>query len=151
MLFRICFGIHGRIISVPYKHFIIFVWLSEDAQRAPLPLINVVFVIVLLYGNDVGAAFGSPLHFTCYFEDGHWPSLHCSFRICFGIHGRIISVPYKHFIIFVWFSEDAQRAPIPLINVVFVIVLLYGNDVGTAFGSPLILSWRLRQPTPFVT
>ena len=43
----------------PYKHFIIFVWLSEDAQRAPL-LINVVFVIVLIYGNGVGAAFGSP-------------------------------------------------------------------------------------------
>ncbi len=62
------------------------------------------------------------------------------FRICFGIHGRIISVPYKHFIIFVWLSEDAQRAPLLLINVVFVIVLLYGNDVGTANGRPLILS-----------
>ena len=86
------------------------------------------------------------LHFTCYFEDGQWPSLHCSFRICFGIHGRIISVPYKHFIIFVWLSEDAQRAPLLLINVVFVIVLLYGNDVGTAIGRPLILSRRSRQP-----
>ena len=70
-------------------------------------------------------------------EDGQWPSLHCSFRICFGIHGRIIFVPYKHFIIFVWLSEDAQRAPLLLINVVFVIVLLYGNDVGTAIGRPL--------------
>ena len=86
------------------------------------------------------------LHFTCYFEDGQWPSLHCSFRICFGIHGRIIFVPYKHFIIFVWLSEDAQRAPLLLINVVFVIVLLYGNDVGTAIGRPLILSRRSRQP-----
>ena len=44
-----------------YKHFIIYVWLSEDAQRAPLLLINVVFVIVLLYGNDVGTAIGRPL------------------------------------------------------------------------------------------
>ena len=50
--------------------------------------------------------------------------------------------PYKHFIIFVWLSEDAQRAPLLLINVVFVIVLLYGNDVGTAIGRHLILSWR---------
>ena len=48
--------------------------------------------------------------------------------------------PYKHFIIFVWLSEDAQRAPLLLINVVFVIALLYGNDVGTANGRPLILS-----------
>ena len=37
------------------------------------------------------------LHFTCYFEDGQWPSLHCSFRICFGIYGRIISVPTIRF------------------------------------------------------
>ena len=24
---------------------------------------------------NVGAAFGGPLHFTCYSEDGQWPSL----------------------------------------------------------------------------